>query len=116
LTFEDDFYFVASKEELEEQLERLFAEKPDFDAVTLSRLAEKMELTQRREDSELFALRLCRGKSSLRECRGQPPQKKTQSKSERALSKRSKSQSRRDSQSQSAHDGHTLIANSSTPL
>ena len=43
LIFEDDFYFVISKEELEEQLERLFTEKPDFDVVMLSYLAEKME-------------------------------------------------------------------------
>ena len=43
MIFEDDFYFVISKEELEEQLERLFTEKPDFDVVMLSYLAEKME-------------------------------------------------------------------------
>lgn len=42
LILEDDFYFVISKEELEEQIKRLFTEKPDFDVVMLSYNVDKM--------------------------------------------------------------------------
>ena len=45
LTFEDDFYLSFPKKSWR-KLERLFAEKPDFEVVALSCLAEKVELCE----------------------------------------------------------------------